>query len=234
MVAAHLGHRRPPNTAAASPAPSATAAAAAAVQISPRSGRGSTRVRRQAVHLGIVEQEEERSGAADPVVIVGQVQLGVPLPGLLEAIQPPLGPLAQVGQIAELDRIGGARVRAGGLHIVLEAVVAERALPGAAVVLAPLDHAERTRRHAVAATVAYVLLDHDRAELGAEQRAGRAYLQAGGVGAVLADVGGHQPSHALARTFLVGLHARRRSPRRAALHPRAMRRPGRPPARAAR
>ena len=63
-------------------------------------------------------------------------------------------------------------------------------------------HPERARRHAVAAAVADVLLDDDGAELGPEQRPGRADLEAGGVGAVLAHVRGHQPAEAVA--LLVG------------------------------
>ena len=55
-------------------------------------------------------------------------------------------------------------------------------------------HAERAGGHAVAAAVADVLLDDDRAELGAEERAGRADVEAGRVRAVLADVGAHQPA----------------------------------------
>ena len=59
---------------------------------------------------------------------------------------------------------------------------------------APLDHPERAGRHAVAAAVADVVLHDDGAELGAEQRPGRAHVQAAGVRAVLAHVRGHQPA----------------------------------------
>src|SRR3546814_5062992 len=51
----------------------------------------------------------------------------------------------------------------------------------------------RTGRDAIAAAVADVVLDHDGAELRTEQRAGRAHVEAGSMGAVLADVGRHQP-----------------------------------------
>ena len=74
-----------------------------------------------------------------------------------------------------------------------EPVVAERALPGAAFLRAAIDHPVRARRHAIAAPVAHVLLDHDRAELAPEQRARRAHVEAGRVRAVLAHVAGHQP-----------------------------------------
>src|SRR5207237_7266068 len=57
----------------------------------------------------------------------------------------------------------------------------------------------RARRHAVAAAVADVLLHDDGAELGPEQRARRADVEAGGVGAVLADVAGHQPAQRILR-----------------------------------
>src|SRR6478735_5856166 len=57
------------------------------------------------------------------------------------------------------------------------------------------DDPEGARCHAVAAAVADVVLHDDGPELGAEERAGRAHVEAGGVGAVLADVGGHEPPH---------------------------------------
>src|SRR3954463_15103468 len=58
---------------------------------------------------------------------------------------------------------------------------------------------------AVPAAVADVLLDDDRAVLGAEERAGRADVEAGGVGAVLADVGAHQPAERIHLLFAVGI-----------------------------
>ena len=104
-----------------------------------------------------------------------------------------------------------AGLGAGRRLVLDEPVVAERALlgdagdgffSGALTVApvwctsrrAPLDDAERAPRHAVAAAVADVVLHHHGAELGAEQRTGRAHVQAAGVGAVLADVRRHQPA----------------------------------------
>src|SRR5262249_13155515 len=57
-----------------------------------------------------------------------------------------------------------------------------------------VEDAERAGGDAVAAAVADVFLDDDRAELCAEERARRADVQARGVRAALADVGGHQPA----------------------------------------
>src|SRR5205823_5006603 len=91
----------------------------------------------------------------------------------LQLREPRVGALAQLVERPELDRVGRAGLRAGRLVTALEPVVAERALPDAAVLLStqwpgrrvgrrgqvPLvEHAERTRRHAVAAAVADVLL----------------------------------------------------------------------------
>src|SRR6195952_5529597 len=101
-----------------------------------------------------------------------------------------------------MDGLGGGGPRAGPVPAGSAPVVAQGALPHPAVVLTLVDDAVRTRRNAVAAAVADVLLHHDGAELGADQRAGRAHVEAGGVGAVLADVRGHQPAE-LGR--LVGL-----------------------------
>src|SRR5207302_7565310 len=66
-----------------------------------------------------------------------------------------------------------------------------------------VEHAERAGGDAVAATVADVLLHDDRAELGAEQRARRAHVEAGGVRAVLADRSEEHTSELQSRENLV-------------------------------
>ena len=65
---------------------------------------------------------------------------------------------------------------------------------GAPVVRPAVDHPVGAGGHAVPAAVAHVLLHDDRAELGAEEGAGRADVEAGRVGAVLADVRLHEPT----------------------------------------
>src|SRR5262249_31805921 len=60
-----------------------------------------------------------------------------------------------------------------------------------------VENAERARRDAVAAAVTDVLLHDDGAELGSEERAGRAGVEAPGVRAVLADVRLHEPAQGL-------------------------------------
>ena len=125
--------------------------------------------------------------------------------GVGERLQPRARAPAQLVELAELDRVGWASLRAGRFLVILEAVVAERALPHAPVLLALVEDAEGARGNAVAAAVADVLLHDHGPELGAKQRAGGAYLQAGRIGAVLAHVGGHQPAQALA--VLIGAKA---------------------------
>src|SRR5207248_11799780 len=161
----------------------------------------------------LAERQEERAEAAHPVARVTPVE-SRPVPVLrLQLLQPLIRPLAELFQRPELDRVRRASLRAGRLVAALQPVVAERALPDAPVLLlaeqrqqqllllppgrgqVPLvEHAERTGRHAVAAPVAHVLLDDDRAELRPEQGARRAYVEAGRVRAVLADVRGHEPT----------------------------------------
>ena len=100
----------------------------------------------------------------------------------------------QVAEFTKLDGVGRARLGTGRLQPALQPIVAQRAFMRFAVQRVDVHHAERTGRHAVAATVADVLLDHHGVELGLEQRAGRAGFQARGVMAVLADVTHHQPA----------------------------------------
>src|SRR5205085_2542459 len=178
------------------------------------------RVGREAVDLRLVEEQEKRARAADPVVGPVEVELrAVPSFGL-ELLEPLVRAVAELVDLAELDRVGRAGLRARGLVAALQPVVAERALPDAAVLLlaeeregerrvrgrarqvALVEHAERARGDAVAAAVADVLLHDDGVVLGAEERAGRADVEAGGVGAVLADVAGHQPAQRILRVVV--------------------------------
>ena len=104
----------------------------------------------------------------------------------------------------ELDRVGRARLRARGLEAVLHPVVAERALRGAPVDLVAVHDAEGARRDAVPAAVADVGLQDHGVELGPDQRAGRARVEAARVGAVLTDIGRHQPVGLRARVARAG------------------------------
>src|SRR5699024_4924963 len=108
---------------------------------------------------------------------------------------------------AELDRRRRAGLGTRGGLPVGEPVVAQRAFLGDAPALlgtalaggggaigAAIDHAEGAGRHAHPAAVADVVLDDDGAEFRAEQRPGGAYVEAAGMRAVLAHVGGHEPT----------------------------------------
>jgi hypothetical protein len=157
-------------------------------------------VGRQSVVLRLVQQQEERAVAAHPVIRVVSVQPGLADADIVQLLDALLGTCPQFVDRPELDRVGRAGFGARRLETVAQPVVAQRALEHPAVVRPLVDHAVRAGRHAVAAAVADVLLYDDGAELGAEQRAGRAHVQAGGVRAVLAHVRGHQPAHAVVST----------------------------------
>src|SRR5207237_1883606 len=103
----------------------------------------------QAVGLGLVEEQEERAETIDAVMLVGAVETSVGDPSVVERLDPVGSACPQLVERPELDRVGGARLRARGLEAVAEPVVAEGAFPGAAVILSAVDHAERTRRDAV-------------------------------------------------------------------------------------
>src|SRR5690606_19325293 len=122
------------------------------------------------------------------------IEIGVAYPPCAQLLDPVPGPAVQLLQSAELDGLCRAGFGAGRLQPALKSVVAERALLRRALVLVDIDHAEGAGGHAIAAAVADVLLDDHGIELGAEQRAGRAGLQAGRRVAVLADVAHHQPA----------------------------------------
>src|SRR5207302_849456 len=91
-------------------------------------------------------------------------------------------------QVAELDRLGRARLGAGGHQVGLQAVVAERALAGQTTRLVEADHVVRAGRDAVAAAVAHARLDVDGVELRPDDRVGRTDFHAARHRAVFANV----------------------------------------------
>src|SRR5579871_4194766 len=104
-----------------------------------------------------------------------------------------LSDLAELFQIAELYRVGGARFGARRLQIVFEPVVTESAFPGPAIVLPTVDYAKGAVNHAVAAAVADIGLHIDAIELGADNSACGAAFQAAGARAVFTDIRREQP-----------------------------------------
>src|SRR5207237_1942226 len=128
------------------------------------------------------------------LLVAVQARLRHPLPAQL--VQARAGDVAHRVQVAELDRLGRARLGAGGHQVGLQAVVAERALAGQTARLVEADHVVRTGRDAVAAAVAHARLDVDGVELGPDDRVGRADFHAARHRAVLADVAHHVPGDA--------------------------------------
>src|SRR5437764_346163 len=109
-----------------------------------------------------------RSWTRNAVLRVTAVEPGHVDALLVELGQPGVRPLAQLVELAELDRLGGTGLGAGRGLPFLEAVVAQGALERPTVVLAQVDDAVGAGRHAVAAAVADVGLHHHRAVLRAE------------------------------------------------------------------
>src|SRR5262249_43212682 len=131
-----------------------------------------------------------------------------PLPtGVIDAVEPSIGHavglqpvqpgprlLLHLHDRTEADRLSRTGLRTRRHQVGLQPVVAEGALECTAVTFAAIDHAEGAGGDTVPATVADVRLDDDGAELGSEDGASRADLEAGSLCAVLADVRIHQPS----------------------------------------
>ena len=99
--------------------------------------------------------------------------------------------LRAIAKIIEFTKLNGLRwayFGAGGSQSNFLPVVAEGAFEGATVLRISLHHSEGARHYAVRAAVADIGLDEDAAELGANDCAGRASLQASGNFAMLAHV----------------------------------------------
>src|SRR2546421_669058 len=82
----------------------------------PRAGRsrgGAQGAGGEPVTLGAVEERENRAEAPPAVVGVGAVELGARHARLLHVGEPPARSVPQVAELAELDRVRGARLGAG-------------------------------------------------------------------------------------------------------------------------
>src|SRR5689334_7169499 len=101
--------------------------------------------------------------------------------------------VSQLVDVAELNRFGGARFRAGRSHVFAKPVVTQRALPRPAVFFATVDHAKRAVHNAIAGTVAHVGLHIYGIEFCADDGARRTTLQASGARAVLPNIRKKQP-----------------------------------------
>src|SRR5262249_22402499 len=159
---------------------------------------------RQPVHFRLVGQEKERVQPAVFLLAV-ETRLRHPLPA--QPVQARTGDLPHRAQIAELDRLGRARLCAGRRQVRLQPVVAERALSRQAARLVEADDVVRAGRDAVAAAVADARLDIDGVELRPDDGVRRAHFHAARLRAVLADVAHHVPGHAaLGGRALMELH----------------------------
>src|SRR5205085_3877831 len=159
------------------------------------------------------QEEGVQPAGARLIPLIGAVEIRLVHAAAMELFDPLAGLHPQLDELAILDRAGRARLGADRHHVRLQPVVAERALPRAAVVLVTRDHAEWTGDDAIPAAIADVRLDIDGAELGPDDGARRARFEARGVSAVLADVAEHQPgeipeARLLAAQLLVALDER--------------------------
>src|SRR5881296_907421 len=157
------------------------------------------RILREVVRGRLRQQQEKRVQATQEALLIGPVKLGVLEAHRLQGLHTLAGLGDQLVAEPELDGLGRTGLGARGAKAVVDAVVAERALPGGPGVLVEADDAERARRHAVATPVAGVLVDVDRAELRPVDGAGGARVQTSRVSAVLADVGHQQPREVTTR-----------------------------------
>jgi hypothetical protein len=102
--------------------------------------------------------------------------------------------LSKLFDRAELNGSGGTRLGARPGHLIALTIVAKRAFVRVTIGRTSRDYSKWTRRHAVTASVADVVLDVDVGKFGGDNRAGRARHFARGRAAMLADIAHHQPT----------------------------------------
>src|SRR5262249_44070078 len=152
------------------------------------------RLFRQPIYRRTIEKEIE--GIQLRVACGGgiTIEIGAGRALLVQLLNSPAGPCAQLVDRAELDRLGRAGFGARRDQAIALSVVAKRAFVSVPIIAAARDDAEGTGRHAVGAAVTDVRLNEDVAELILHDRVGGTRLLAGSRDAVLAGVAHHQPS----------------------------------------
>ena len=105
--------------------------------------------------------------------------------------------VAQIANLAELDRLRRTRLGAGRLHASLKTVVTECAFLRGPRGRIDFDHAKRAGRNTIAAAVAGIGLNDDRVEFGPGDRAGGADFETRRLDAVLAHVAHQEPAPVL-------------------------------------
>ena len=161
-------------------------------------------MRRQVVSLWAVNEEEEcvQTFGTGLFFSAGSIQISVRQTAIVKRLDPGLSALAQFVKISELNGLGGARLRARGRHVFLQAVVAESAFPGAAIVFAAINDTEGAVDNAIAATVADIGLNENGTKLGADDRAGGTTIETASASTVLANIGREQPGEGTVLVFV--------------------------------
>ena len=136
-------------------------------------------------------QSADAPGASESRVAIHLCTRDTPL---LQRGDPRMRVLEQLGEGPESNGFRRAGGGAGGLQSAPKPVVTQGALSGSAIAeMSELGYPEWAGGDAIPTTVAHILLNVDRVELGADDRPGGAGFHAARVDAVLADVAEHQP-----------------------------------------
>src|SRR5512143_693683 len=146
-----------------------------------------------AIHLRSIQEKVEHIEATGLLV---PVDVRPAVAQALELRQAFVGGAPEFGDLSERNRPRRASLRAGGPQPVVNAVVAQRALVDRARGIAQGDHTVGAGRDAILAADADVLLDDDVSQVGADDGAGGAGVQAAGVVAMLARIARKIPSRA--------------------------------------
>ena len=164
------------------------------------------RLWRKAVCFGLAENQEKRVSAAHRR-FGGIVKLRVGVTVFSQLVHTLRRARAQIIEPPEHDRFSRTNFRARRCEAALLSIVAEGAFECAAGVgqrfRAPVDHAKRTRDHAISAAVANIVLHEDGADFGPNDCAGGTRFEATSFLAMLANIGEKNPAK---RIFSVATH----------------------------
>src|SRR6266496_597173 len=128
------------------------------------------------VNRRFVQQQKERIQLAVFARRLCTIEIRALIAAFVQLLHARARYLMQFHDGAKLNRFRWTSLRAGRLEAILLSVITECALMCAAVRFVSIKHSERTRRHAVTAAVADVLLHINISEFIVDDRSGRARL----------------------------------------------------------
>src|SRR5712692_1515885 len=157
--------------------------------------RRTRRIFWQVIDRRLIQQEKERVEATIQNVVIHAIKTSIFDTSFMQRAETLTCPGFELLHLAKLNGVGWTGLGTRGHHVILQAVITERAFVRHVVAhLITSNHSKGTGDNTVATAIADILLHVYRVKLCANNGPRRTRLLARCIGAVLTDIAVHQPA----------------------------------------